>query len=126
MSKKSSKSTTSSKAHPFTKFVNFYLAPSDKSAVKEQQAIDGASNVFWIEEMVEDGYAFKFSYDARNKCNSMFMIASFTDSSNNGKIMAARHSSMERCIAILRYQHEVMSVEGVWEIEDDEEDPNNW
>ena len=120
------KSSKSSKKHPFNRFVNFYLTRFDKEEVNKVFSNKDLSLLDWLEEMTEDGYAFKFTYDDYNDCRAVMMIGETTKEFNQGCIMSGRHNNFYKALAIVYYQHTVMSNGEHWDTVDEELPEHDW
>ena len=126
MPKKKQQSTSKEAGkHPFVKFVNFYLTKADKEKIAKAAA-DAEDVLSQMSALIEEGYAFKVSWDGYSDCFQALMIGETTVGYNQGYIQTGRHTDLTRCLAIVLYQHYEFSGGFSWEKEGVKMFDNDW
>ena len=123
--KKQTPSKTPTKKNPFNKFVNFTLTKTDREAIKNA-VLTPEKALEKIEVLVDEGYAFKITYDERSGCTAVMMSGEWTEHFNRGCIMSVRHKDMLTAITAVIYQHSYLSLGEDWDKDDIDPFANDW
>lgn len=111
--------------HKFKCFVNFYPNASDKEKIKREAQASGRL-LHYLEGLLNEGYAFKLSYDVKNNTMQCMMIGERTIEFNQGLIQTGRHMDLATAISAAIYNHMVLAGEMSWEADRDDPFANDW
>lgn len=94
-------------------FVNVYLSPEDKKAIKANLP-SSDSIVKFIELMGMKGYKFSVSHSLRGDFYTATLYGQYEEGSNAGYAMSLKHSDLSTAIAALMHCQEMAGMDGDW------------